>query len=323
MSIATTGVRIKAVIAHVTPEVMRRIAVPLAIRLDRLHLTLQAAFGWTNSHLYAFHGAGMSWGVLDPDFAEAMGDVSKTRLYDIVRDTGAKTIRHTYDFGDNWEHVVKLEEWVEYTSTEGLPLLLDAKGRCPPEDVGGPPGYEHFLAALSDPAHPGARRYAPLDWRRLQCQWPRPQNARRRCRCAGAQMEAKTPKRLRGNRQAEFKRVTELRLPQKCCDDRLNLPNISPSKYTERLLEAGIEPSVGSVGDSYDNALAETVNGLCKAEIIWRRGPWRGIEAVEIAALEWVDWFNRRRLLEPIGYMAPAEAEANYYAALQHAAIAA
>lgn len=154
MSIATTGVRIKAVIAHVTPEVMRRIAVPLAIRLDRLHLTLQAAFGWTNSHLYAFHAGGANWGVLDPDFSEAMGDVSKTRLYDIVRDTGAKTIRYTYDFGDNWEHVVRLEKWVEDTSMEGLPLLLDAKGRCPPEDVGGPPGYELFRAALSDPAHP-------------------------------------------------------------------------------------------------------------------------------------------------------------------------
>jgi hypothetical protein len=154
MSVATTGVRIKAVIAHVTPEVIRRIAVPLAIRLDRLHLTLQAAFGWTNSHLYAFHAGGANWGVLDPDFAEAMGDVRKTRLYDIVRDTGAKTIRYTYDFGDNWEHVIRLEKWVEDTSMEGLPLLLDAKGRCPPEDVGGPPGYELFRAALSDRAHP-------------------------------------------------------------------------------------------------------------------------------------------------------------------------
>lgn len=153
MSIATTGVRIKAVIAHVKPEVMRRFAVPLTIRLDRLHLVLQAAFGWTNSHLYAFHAGGASWGVLDPDFADAMGEVSKTRLYDIVRDTGAKTIRYTYDFGDDWEHVLKLEKWVENTIMEGLPFLLEAKGRCPPEDVGGAPGYEAFLAALSDPHH--------------------------------------------------------------------------------------------------------------------------------------------------------------------------
>ena len=85
-------------------------------------------------------------------------------------------------------------------------------------------------------------------------------------------------------------------------------------KYTERLAQAGVEPSVGSVGDSYDNALAETINGLYKAEVIHRRGPWRSFEAVEFATLEWVDWFNNRRLLEPIGNIPPAEAEERYYA---------
>jgi putative transposase len=84
-------------------------------------------------------------------------------------------------------------------------------------------------------------------------------------------------------------------------------------RYTERLAEAGIERSVGSVGDSYDNALAESVNGLFKTEVIWRRGPWRSFEDVEFATLEWVDWFNNRRLLEPIGYVPPAEFEAAYY----------
>ena len=83
-------------------------------------------------------------------------------------------------------------------------------------------------------------------------------------------------------------------------------------RYTERLAEAGIEPSVGSVG-SYDNALAESINAHYKAEVIHRRGPWRTVEAVEFA---WVDWFNNRRLLEPVGNIPPAEAEANYYAAL-------
>jgi putative transposase len=87
-------------------------------------------------------------------------------------------------------------------------------------------------------------------------------------------------------------------------------------KYTDRLAEAGIEPSVGSVGDSYDNALAETINGLYKAELIHRRGPWRSFGAVEYATLEWVDWFNNRRLLEPISNIPPAEAEAQYYAAI-------
>src|SRR5277367_5782277 len=94
-------------------------------------------------------------------------------------------------------------------------------------------------------------------------------------------------------------------------------------KYTERLAEAGIEPSVGSVGDSYDNALAETINGLYKAEVIHRRGPWRNFEAVEFATLEWVDWFNNRRLLEPIGFIPPAEAEERYFARLNDKAMAA
>ena len=94
-------------------------------------------------------------------------------------------------------------------------------------------------------------------------------------------------------------------------------------KYTERLKEAGVEPSVGSVGDSYDNALAETINGLYEAEVIWRRRQWRNFEAVEFATLEWVDWFNNKRLLEPIGNIPPAEAEARYYAQLDEPAIAA
>jgi transposase InsO family protein len=84
-------------------------------------------------------------------------------------------------------------------------------------------------------------------------------------------------------------------------------------KYTERLAAAGLEPSVGSVGDSYDNALAETVIGLYKTEVIHRRSPWRNLPAVELATLEWVDWFNHRRLLEPIGNVPPDEAETRYY----------
>jgi transposase InsO family protein len=84
-------------------------------------------------------------------------------------------------------------------------------------------------------------------------------------------------------------------------------------RYTDRLGDAGIAPSVGSRGDAYDNALAESVIGLFKMEVIRRRGPWRHLEAVEFATLEWVDWFNHRRLLEPLGYVPPAEFEARYY----------
>ena len=94
-------------------------------------------------------------------------------------------------------------------------------------------------------------------------------------------------------------------------------------RYTERLAEAGINPSVGSVGDSYDNALAETMFGLFKTEVIWPRGPWKNMEEVEYATLEWVDWFNNRRLLEPIGDIPPAEFEQAYYDQLEGQAIAA
>ena len=90
-------------------------------------------------------------------------------------------------------------------------------------------------------------------------------------------------------------------------------------KYTERLADAGIEPSVGS----YDNVLAETINGFLKAEVIHRRGPWRSLEAVEYATLEWVEWFNNRRLFEPIGHIPSVEAEANFYTALETEPVAA
>ena len=94
-------------------------------------------------------------------------------------------------------------------------------------------------------------------------------------------------------------------------------------RYTERLAEAGIERSVGGVGDSYDNALAESVIGLFKTEVIRRRGPWRSVDDVEFATLEWVDWFNNRRLLEPLGYLPPAEYEEIYYRSQNGPAIAA
>jgi len=95
------------------------------------------------------------------------------------------------------------------------------------------------------------------------------------------------------------------------------------TRYTERLAEAGVESSVGSIGDSYDNALAETIIGLFKTEVIRRRGPWRTIDAVEYAALEWGDWFKHRRLLEPIGNIPPTELEQAYYRQLEESAIAA
>ena len=94
-------------------------------------------------------------------------------------------------------------------------------------------------------------------------------------------------------------------------------------RYTERLSEAGIEPSVGSVSDSYDNALAETIIGLYKTEVIRQRGPWKNIDEVEYATLEWIDWFNNRRLFQPIGDVPPAEFGMAYYRKLEESAMAA
>ena len=166
MSIARTAVRLKVTLDRVEPEVMRRLVVPLTIRLDRLHLTLQAAFGWTNTHLYAFTAGGIDWGIPDPHISagDQPVDARKARLYDIVRDTGAKTIRYLYDFGDDWQHVIKLERWFENTDTAGMSFLLEASGRCPPEDIGGPGGYAAFLAAIAEASHPGhadALQWAP------------------------------------------------------------------------------------------------------------------------------------------------------------------
>jgi pRiA4b ORF-3-like protein len=156
MSLNTTAVRIKVTLKDVKPEVMRCLVVPITLRLDRLHLTLQAAFGWTDSHLFEFLAGEGHWGIPDPDgdFGPQPIDARKAQLCDIVRETGAKTIHYLYDFGDSWDHVIKLEKWFDDTPTEGLPLLLDAIGRVPPEDVGGAPGYAEYLQAISDPAHP-------------------------------------------------------------------------------------------------------------------------------------------------------------------------
>ena len=132
---------------------LRRIEVPLTIRLDRLHLVLQAAIGWTNSHLYEIRARGVGWGMPDPDWGNGPLDARKARLLDVIEDTGAKTLKYLYDFGDGWEHTVKVERITDAIPGLLYPLLIDATGRCPPEDVGGPPGYAEFLEAIGDPKH--------------------------------------------------------------------------------------------------------------------------------------------------------------------------
>src|SRR6266508_1904934 len=122
---AATIVRLKIALDDVKPAVLRRIEVPLAIRLDRLHLAIQAAMGWTNSHLYEIRA----------------GDV------------GTKTMRYLYDFGDGWEHTIRVERLIDPEPGVIYPRLIEASGRCPPEDVGGPWGYAEFLEAMYDSNH--------------------------------------------------------------------------------------------------------------------------------------------------------------------------
>jgi hypothetical protein len=145
--------RLKITLDDVEPKVLRRIEVPLVIKLDRLHLTIQAAMGWTDSHLYEIRAGDAGWGLPDPDWPGGPLDARKAKLVDILEGVGVKTLRYLYDFGDGWEHTIKIERLVDPEPGALYPRLLEASGRCPPEDVGGPWGYAEMLEALADPNH--------------------------------------------------------------------------------------------------------------------------------------------------------------------------
>jgi len=146
--------RLKITLARVKPAVFRRIEVPLAIRLDRLHLAIQAAMGWTNSHLYEFRSGDMGWGEPHPDYGmDGPVDAGKARLGDVLGEIGAKTLDYIYDFGDGWDHKIKIERIESAMPGIAYPRLLAAAGACPPEDVGGSWGYAKFTAAINDPKH--------------------------------------------------------------------------------------------------------------------------------------------------------------------------
>jgi hypothetical protein len=152
---AATIARLKITLDDVKPAVMRRVDVPLDIRLDRLHLTIQAAMGWTNSHLYELRAGGVRWGTPIPgvDAADDFRDAGKARLGDVLEDAGTKTLRYLYDFGDGWEHTIKVERLLDPEPGALYPRLIEARGRCPPEDCGGPWGYAELLEAIKDPTH--------------------------------------------------------------------------------------------------------------------------------------------------------------------------
>ena len=151
--IANPIARLKITLDDVKPQVLRRVEAPLAIRLDRLHLALQAAIGWTNTHLYEIRAGDVGWGEPDPDYGDGPLEARKARLADVLEDVGAKTLRYLYDFGDGWEHTIKVEGIFEAEPGVQYPRLIEAVGRCPPEDVGGPWGYAEFLEAVGNPKH--------------------------------------------------------------------------------------------------------------------------------------------------------------------------
>ncbi len=145
--------RLKITLDDVKPAVLRRIEVPFTIRLDRLHLAIQAAMGWTNTHLYEIRAGDVGWGMPDPDWRDGPLDAHKARLDKVLEDIGTKTLRYLYDFGDGWEHTIKIERLSDPEPGVLYPRLIDVTGQCPPEDIGGPWGYAEFLKAIHDPKH--------------------------------------------------------------------------------------------------------------------------------------------------------------------------
>jgi len=152
--------QLKVTLKNCRPPIWRRILVPLDIRLPRLHRILQIAMGWTDSHLHAFTIHGEQFGVPDEDFPDTVRNERNVRLDKLVGVGG--TFVYEYDFGDGWEHVIKVEKILPAMPGVRIPLCLAGKRACPPEDCGGAWGYENLLAVLRDPAH--EEHNDMLDW---------------------------------------------------------------------------------------------------------------------------------------------------------------
>jgi Plasmid pRiA4b ORF-3-like protein len=152
---AASIIRLKITLDDVEPVVMRRVTVRFGIRLDRLHTIVQAAMGWSNSHLWEFLAGGTGWGPrgADDDIRDGPLDATKATLLGVLSDVGGKSVKYVYDFSDGWEHTIKVEKVFANIPGLDMPFLLEAVGRCPPEDIGGPSGYAEFLAAIRDPNH--------------------------------------------------------------------------------------------------------------------------------------------------------------------------
>ena len=165
MSSSIEIVRLRIALDHVKPTVMRRIEVPVLIALDTLHEMIQAIMPWDNYHMYAYYQRitdDVRWGLPPPedlDFGIEIHDSREATLATILAMPDFKVLRYNYDFGDDWRHTIKVERRFSAELWEQYPRLVDAKGRCPPEDVGGPSRYADYLDAMSDPTH---KRHAEL-----------------------------------------------------------------------------------------------------------------------------------------------------------------
>jgi hypothetical protein len=157
--------RLKITLDDVKPAVTRHIEVPFDIKLSDLHLVIQAAMPWDDCHLYEFRARNTRWGIPNPDWdwGESPLDARKVTLHQATEDAGTKILKYLYDFGDGWEHKVKIEKTGEPEPDTSYPRLVDASGRCPPEDAGGPWGYAEYLEALAGPDH--ERHDEMVEWR--------------------------------------------------------------------------------------------------------------------------------------------------------------
>jgi hypothetical protein len=192
--------RLKVTLDHVEPAVVWRLEVPFDIKLSDLHLVIQAVMPWWNYHLYEFRARNHRWGLPDPGShwpgMPRVLPAKGTSLAGLIATTGAKTFTYIYDFGDDWEHKVKIEKTCEPAPGAIYPRLTEARGRCPPEDVGGPWGYAEYLEAMADPNH--ERHAEMIEWRgpdfdpnvvdvasiekelaKLARRWSRPKRARK------------------------------------------------------------------------------------------------------------------------------------------------
>jgi hypothetical protein len=154
--------RLRVTLEDIEPTVIRRLEVPETMRLDRLHLVLQAAMPWQTYHLWKVQAGETRWGLPDPSWGDDIRPAAKATLADAVEAANGGTIGYLYDFGDSWQHRITIEDQVEPDPRHLYPRLTDVEGRCPPEDVGGFPGYERFLDVLADPKHP--EHHEIFDW---------------------------------------------------------------------------------------------------------------------------------------------------------------